>query len=74
MAFRTQNGIILRNPAEKAKRYARQMKHGVVRETGKELSSTYMAFRDGYLQARQDSAKAYCSNRGIKSKSKKRKR
>ena len=74
MAFRTQNGIILRNPAEKAKRYARQMKHGVVRETGKELSSTDMAFRAGYLQARQDSAKAYCSNRGIKSKSKKKKR
>lgn len=74
MAYRTSNGIILRNPAEKAKRYARQMKHGVVRETGKELSATDMAFRAGYLQARQDSAKAYCSNKGMKSKTKKKKR
>lgn len=74
MAYRTQNGIILRNPAEKAKRFARQMKNGVVRETGQELSSTDMAFRAGYLQARQDSAKAYCSNSGIKSRAKKRKR
>lgn len=74
MAYRTQNGIILRNPAEKAKRFARQMKSGVVRETGQELDSCDMAFRAGYLQARQDSAKAYCSNRGIKSKAKKRKR
>ena len=74
MAYKTKTGIVLRNPAEKAKRYARQMKHGFVRETGEELSAVDMAFRAGYLQARQDSAKAYCSNKGIKSKAKKKKR
>ena len=73
MAYKTKTGIVLRNPAEKAKRFARQMKSGMIRETGQELSPTDMAFRAGYLQARQDSAKAYCSNRGIKSKAKKRK-
>lgn len=70
MAVKTKNGIILRNPAEKAKRYARQMKSGCVTETGKELSSSDMAYRAGYLDARKDSAKAYCSNNGIKSKAK----
>lgn len=72
MAYKTENGIILRNPAEKAKRFARQMKSGVVRETGTELTSNDMAYRAGYLDARKDSAKAYCSNHGIKSKAKKR--
>ena len=70
MAYKTKSGIILRNPAEKAKRYARQMKAGYVRETGKELSATDMAFRAGYLQARQDSAKAFRSNTGRKTKKK----
>ena len=59
MAFKTENGIILRNPAEKAKRYARQMKRGIVTETGKKLSKTDIAYRAGYLDSRQDSANAY---------------
>ena len=59
MAHKTKNGIILRNPAEKAKRYARQMKRGIVTETGKKLSKTDMAYRAGYLDSRQDSANAY---------------
>lgn len=74
LAYKTDTGIILRNPAEKTKRYARQMSSGVVRETGKELTSSDFAYRAGYLDARKDSAKAYCSNNGIKSKAKKRKR
>ena len=51
--------IVLLNPAEKAKRYARQMKKGKVAETGKKLSKTDLAFRAGYLEARKDSAKAF---------------
>lgn len=57
------NGIVLRNPAEKAKRFARQMKNGAVRETGQKLSATDMAYRAGYLDARNDSAKCYNHNK-----------
>lgn len=59
MAIKLKSGIVLRNPSEKAKRYARQMKSGFVRETGQELSATDMAYRAGYLDARKDSAKCY---------------
>lgn len=66
MAFyvKTKKGhtIVLRNPSEKAKRYARQLKNGVVAETGKKLSPTDRAHHIGYLQARSDNAKAYKSN------------
>ena len=68
MAFKTKTGIILRNPAEAGKRYARQLKNGKVAETGKTLSSEDKAFRKGYLTARSDSAKAYCHKKGIKRK------
>ena len=54
--------IVLLNPAEKAKRYARQMKNGKVTETGKKLTINDFAWRAGYLQARKDSANAYNSN------------
>lgn len=70
MAYKTKTGIILRNPAEKAKRFARQMKNGYISETGEVLTKEDKAFRAGYLAARSDSAKAYNSNMGIKSKSK----
>lgn len=60
MAFKTKTGIILRNPAEKGKRYARQLKSNRVTETGKTLTKEDRAFRSGYLTARSDSAKAYC--------------
>lgn len=62
LAFKTSNGIVLRNPAEKAKRFARQMKSGCVRETGEQLDYAGLSYRAGYLQARQDSANAYNSN------------
>lgn len=70
MAYKTKNGIILRNPAEKAKLYGRQLKSGVVRETGKNLTATDRAYRAGYLDARKDSANAYCANNNIKRPSK----
>lgn len=57
------NKIVLRNPSEKGKRYARQLKSGKVQETGKTLSNTDRAFRIGYLTARSDNAKAYKSKR-----------
>lgn len=63
MAYKTKTGIVLRNPAEKAKRYARQMKSGEIRETGKQLTKTDLAFRAGYLQARADNANAFNSKR-----------
>lgn len=57
------NKIILRTPAEKGKRYARQMRNGVVSETGEVLKKEGYAYRAGYLQARSDNAKAYKHNR-----------
>ena len=71
MAYKTKTGIILRDPAEKAKRFARQMKNGKVTETGKKLTKTDMAFRAGYLQARKDSADAFNANKGFKKKRRK---
>lgn len=62
MAFKTSNGIVLRNPAEKAKRFVRQMKSGCVRETGEQLDYAGLSYRAGNLQARQDRANAYNSN------------
>ena len=56
------NKVVLRNPSEKGKRYARQLKSGKVQETGKKLSNTDRAFRIGYLTARKDNAKAWKSN------------
>lgn len=61
MAIRTASGFILRNPGEKAKRYARQMKSGVIRETGKKLTNVDMAYRAGYLDHQKDSNKAFKS-------------
>ena len=55
--------VVLRNPSEKAKRYARQLKSGQVQETGAKLKPTDKAFRIGYLTARSDNAKAYKSNK-----------
>lgn len=61
--YKTKKGdnIVLLNPAEKGKRYARQLKHGYVQETGVVLTPTGKSFRIGYLTARSDNAKAYKS-------------
>ena len=63
MAYKTKSGIVLLNPAEKGKRYARQMRNGYVSETGKKLDKVQKAYRAGYLDCRSDSAKAYNHNR-----------
>jgi hypothetical protein len=61
--YKSKNGkkIVLRNPAEKSKRFARQLKSGKVAETGKDLTDTDKAFRRGYLTSRSDNANAYNS-------------
>lgn len=53
--------VVLRNPSEKAKRFAHQLKNGRVLETSKKLTPTDRAYRIGYLSARSDNAKAYKS-------------
>lgn len=60
---KTKNGktIVLRNPAEKGARYAKQLKAGKVEETGKTLTPTDRSYRVGYLRARSDNANAYKS-------------
>ncbi len=61
--FQTKKGntIVLLNPAEKGKRYARQLKSGMVQETGVVLTPCDKSFRIGYLTSRSDNAKAYKS-------------
>ena len=62
--IRTKNNkkIVLLNPAEKSKRYARQLKTGKVSETGKKLTVYQKEWRSGYISSRSDNAKAYKSN------------
>lgn len=59
--------IVLRNPAEKGKRYSRQLRAGCITETGEVLSPTDKAWRAGYLSARSDNAKAFNAKHGRKS-------
>lgn len=54
--------IVLLNPAEKGKRFSRQLKSGKG-FNGEKLTASQRAFRSGYLAARSDSAKAYKSKR-----------
>ena len=65
VTYTTRKGhkVVLRNPAEKAKRFAWQLTHNQVGETGKTLTKNDRAYRMGYLTARSDNAKAYKSNR-----------
>lgn len=57
------SNVVLRNPAEKSKRFARQLKNGVVSETGEVLDGEQKTYRRGYLNARSDNAKAYNHNK-----------
>lgn len=59
---------VLYNPAEKGKRYARQLRSKQVAETGAVLRDTQLAYRSGYLKARSDNAKAYNHNKKKQSK------
>lgn len=66
--IKTKSGvkIVLRNPAEKATRYAWQLKYDQVAETGQSLSATDRSFRIGYLTARKDSANAFKAKHPLK--------
>ena len=67
--------VTLLNPAEKAAKYAKEMKsrkrltnegHKKLNKNGKQkkVSDLGMAYRAGYLQARKDNAKVYNSKKG----------
>lgn len=52
----------LYNPAERASKYASDLKYGSDTVKGTKLSNTQKAFRSGYLKARKDSAEAWKSS------------
>lgn len=69
----TKNGkkIVLLNPAERSKRYARELSKGA-KHNGIPLTDTEAAFRMGVLNERKMQAKIYNKQNGLKSKAKKR--
>ena len=69
----TRNGkkVVLLNPAERGKRYSRELANGR-KHNGAPLTDTEAAFRMGVLNERKTQAKIYCKQHGLKSKSKKR--
>lgn len=71
----TKNGkkIVLLNPAERGKRYSRELANGR-KHDGTPLTETEAAFRMGVLNERKTQAKIYCRENGIKSKARKHKK
>ena len=71
--IKTKNGkkVVLLNPAERGKRYSRELAKGCKCD-GTPLTETEAAFRMGVLNERKMQAKIYCKENGLKSKSKKR--
>lgn len=71
----TKNGkkVVLLNPAERGKRYSRELSNGR-KVDGTPLTDTEAAFRMGVLNERKTQAKIYCRENGIKSKARKRRR
>ena len=63
--------IVLLNPAERSKRYARELSKGC-KQDGSPLTDTEAAFRMGVLNERSTQAKIYNKQHGKKNKSKKR--
>ena len=49
-------------PAEKGRKYAKELKTGKDVYTGKELTARQKAFRSGYNKSRSDNAKAFNHN------------
>lgn len=72
--IKTKNGkkVVLLNPAERGKRYSRELAKGV-KQDGTPLTDTEAAFRMGVLNERKTQAKIYNKQNGIKSKSKNKK-
>ena len=71
----TKNGkkIVLLNPAERGKRYSRELSNGR-KVDGTPMTDTEAAFRMGVLNERKTQAKIYCRENGIKSKARKHRR
>lgn len=71
----TKNGkkVVLLNPAERSKRYSRELANGV-KHDGTPLTETEAAFRMGVLNERKTQARIYNKKKGLKSKSKKNKK
>lgn len=71
--IKTKNGkkVVLLNPAERGKRYSRELSNGR-KVDGTPLTDTEAAFRMGVLNERKMQAKIYNKKNGLKSKSKKR--
>ena len=63
--------VVLLNPAERSKRYARELSSGRKRD-GTPLTETEAAFRMGVLNERKTQAKIFNRKHGLKSKSRKR--
>lgn len=53
----------LLNPAQKSRRYSKEIKTKKNVYTGNQLSNTQLAHRSGYLKARSDNAKAFNSRK-----------
>ena len=62
--------VVLLNPAERSKRYARELANGC-KHDGTRLTETEAAFRIGVLNERKTQAKIYNKQHGLKDKSKK---
>lgn len=71
----TKNGkkVVLLNPAERGKRYSRELANGV-KHDGTPLTDTEAAFRMGVLNERKTQAKIYNKKHGLNGKSKKNKK
>ena len=71
----TKNGkkIVLLNPAERGKRYSRELTNGR-KHDGTPLTDTEAAFRMGVLNERKIQAKIFNKQNGLKSKAKKSKK
>ena len=69
----TKNGkkVVLLNPAERGKRYSRELANGV-KHDGTPLTDTEAAFSMGVLSERKTQAKIYNKQHGLKGKSRKR--
>lgn len=70
--IKTKSGrkVVLLNPAERSKRYARELSNGR-KYDGSPLTETEAAFRMGVLNERKTQAKIYNREHGLKGKSRK---
>lgn len=68
--IKTKSGrkVVLLNPAERSKRYARELSNGR-KQDGSPLTETEAAFRMGVLNERKTQAKIYNREHGLKGKS-----